>query len=420
MTKSSNQDPYSNNILTTGLGQILTRQKILKSLSKFPIVPRNIHEIPVHIRLHYLMQVRDLHIASSEGVELFMTIDLMMRQSYRYRNPNDPSTWRNISGNTQSYVAPKSPAMVATGVGISGAGKTAAVHHSFNVYPSQVSTHKDFPNTVNGLTQVHWISTDAPSTGKSSDLAENLMTEWDRITGGRRFETSLSRSRRDGLPMLNEWRQVASSHFLGLLHLDEIQNFFKIPTLERRRKAKSADIDLSLSIVEDAILRWLISLTNVWQIPLLLTGTPDGIGALTKRFSTSQRIVTCGYHRISHFESPKDRAYYETFLRALFDYQYVSKKLVLTEEVAEKIFRLTAGIQRIIIILWIAAHRIAFKRKEDDLRIEDFEIAATKHLSILRPAIEAIHSKDPIRYGKFEDLMRRDDEFWSTFWNPNL
>jgi hypothetical protein len=33
--------------------------------------------------------------------------------------------------------------------------------------------------------------------------------------------------------MLNEWLQVASIHFLGVLHLDEIQNFFRIQSLNR-------------------------------------------------------------------------------------------------------------------------------------------------------------------------------------------
>ena len=414
------QNPYADNVLINGLGPILNGQAILKSISKFPPFPIKIEEIPKHIRMHYLVGIRDLHIPSSEGVELFTTIDLMIRQSYRYRNPNEATNWRNISGSSQYYVAPKTPPLAAAVVGYSGAGKTAAAIHSFNVYPQQTFFHETFPNTVNGLTQVNWISTDAPSTGRSTDLAENLMTEWDRITGSNRFESSIRRSRRDGMAMLNEWRQVASAHYLGLLHIDEVQNFFKIPTLERRRKTSSPEVNPGLSIVEDALLRWLISLTNSWQIPLLLTGTPDGIGALTKRFSTSQRIVTCGFHKISHFENAEDRTYRELFLSALFKYQYVSKKLELTSEVAATIFDLTGGIQRIIIILWIAAHRIAFKRKEDDLRIEDFEIAAKKHLSILRPAIEAIHSKDPLRYGQFEDLMRRDDQFWSTFWNTNL
>ena len=46
--------------------------------------------MPYYLRLHYLMNLRDLHIPSKEGASLFATSDLMIRQSYRYRNPALP------------------------------------------------------------------------------------------------------------------------------------------------------------------------------------------------------------------------------------------------------------------------------------------------------------------------------------------
>lgn len=420
MKEHDTNDPYAGNILTYSLGPILTRDAILKAMSKFPKVPKNLHDIPKHIRMHHLLEIRDLHIASEAGADLFTTLDVMIRQGYRYRDPNNPATWRNIGGDKNAYVTPKSPAMAAVAVGISGSGKTETTYRALSIFPAQISVHETFPNSVSGLNQVNWLSTDVASTGKSSDLAENLMREWDRITGGNRFDDTINRPRRDGMQMLNEWRQVASAHFLGLLHLDEVQNFFRIPTIERRRKNKKADIDTELSIVEDALLRWILSLTNIWQIPLLLTGTPDGIGALTKRFSTSQRIVTCGYHRISHFDSADDVIFQDIFLRTLFKYQYVGKKLQLNSSIANLIFELTGGVQRIIIALWISAHRVAYQRNDDELRVEDFVIAANKYLGILRPAIDALLSKDPNQYDHFEDLMKRDDGFWTTFWNPNI
>ena len=409
-------DIYQENILHKCLGPILSPKKALQALSRFPTVPKDLSEIPFHLRMHLLMQIRNLHIPSQAGADLYATIDMMIRQGYSYKNPNDPATWRNVAGEKSIFVAPKSPALSAAAVGISGAGKTEATHRALSMIPHQLFHHESFPNTVNGLTQINWISVDVASSGKSADLATNLMIEWDRITGGDRFTDSLAKPRRDGMHMLNEWRQVAASHFLGLLHLDEVQNFFKIPSLERRRKGKTNE-SLELSIVEDALLKWILSLTNTWQIPVLFTGTPDGIGALTKRFSTSQRLVTCGYHRIAHFENSKDRKYTDFFLKKLFEYQYVSKKLELSSEIADLIFQLTGGVQRIIIALWISAHRVAFQRESDDLRADDFKIAANTYLRILRPAIEAVLSGDPSQLSRFEDLCPKDDNFWAGFWS---
>jgi hypothetical protein len=290
-------DPYNGNRLTQGLGPILSRAETLKALLQLPPKPSNLKNMPAHIRLHYLMSLRDLHIPSLEGARLQATIDLMLRQGYRYRDPDFADTWRMVGAEPGAYKLPRAPASAALAVGYSGTGKTEAVLRNFNIYPSQVIHHKSFPQMANGLAQVIWLSTDVPATGRLEDLAANLMMSWDCATNGTRFAASLAKNRRDGIQMLDEWRQVASSHFLGLLHLDEIQNLFKIQSLERRIKSKNTEEEgRELRIIEDASLKSILNFTNLWQIPLLLSGTPDAVGALTKRLATTQRFVTAGYH----------------------------------------------------------------------------------------------------------------------------
>ena len=97
-------------------------------------------------------------------------------------------------------------------------------------------------------------------------------------------------------------------------------------------------------------------------------------------------------------------------------YQYVATPLAVTAELAELIIHLTAGVQRLIIALWIAAHRVAFERKADDLRLEDFQKAADTYLAPIAPAVAALRSNDPKLMARYEDLIRRDDNYWSTFW----
>lgn len=412
-----NHDPYNGNRLTQGLGPILSRAESLTALVHLPPKPNNLKGMPVHIRLHYLMSLRDLHIPSLEGARLQATIDLMLRQGYRYRDPDLADTWRMVGAEPGAYKLPRAPASAALAVGYSGTGKTEAALRNFNIYPSQLIHHKTFPQMANGLTQVVWLSTDVPATGRLADLAANLMMSWDRATNGTRFVASLAKSRRDGTQMLDEWRQVASSHFLGALHLDEIQNLFKVSSLERRMKSKSTEDGRELRIIEDASLKSILNFTNLWQFPLLLSGTPDGVGALTKRLATTQRLVTAGYHHFSHFQSAHEPRFRDVFFRHLCEYQYVSKTLPATDGFRELIIELTGGLPRIIIALWIAAHRVAFERADDDLRVEDFKKASLSYLSPLGPAISALLSNDPKRMSKFEDLMPRDDGYWAIFWS---
>ncbi len=244
------------------------------------------------------------------------------------------------------------------------------------------------------------------------------MAAWDEATGGKRFESWLRKDKiADGMRALEEWRQVASSHFLGVLHLDEVQNLFKLSGLKQRKARQGGSSSPEISIVEDQLLRWLLQLTNSGRIPLLVSGTPDGIGALTKRLSTLQRINTCGYHALEPFRDPKAPAFSQLFLAQLARYQYVKTPLQVDDQLAKLMIQLTGGIHRLIIALWIAAHRVAFERKDDDLRLTDFTTAAQTWLAPLGPAIGALQSKEPDRLARFEDLVPRDTAFWSKFWS---
>lgn len=424
MSDSTNpMAPYAGNILTQGMGPILCRDDILKALTYLPPPPKNIGSIPKHVRMHYLMSLRDLHIPSLEGARLSETIDLMIRPSYKYRDPKNAQNWGAIGGEHMNHKTVRAPASGATVVGHSGTGKTEAVLRALNHYPNQIIVHDTFPNIVGKHPQVLWQSVDVPATGRAVDLASSLMMNWDMTisrldpNAPRRFDYTLSKTRRDGAQMLDEWRQVASNHYLGLLHLDEVQNFFKLQSLEKRRKRTHDSNGLELSIVEDQLLKWMLTMMNTSQISLLFSGTPDGIGALTKRLSTLERVTGNGYHVFPIFEDATSPMFYDAFFKILARYQYVQKPIEVTPTFAKLIIELSGGVPRILIALWIAAHRVAYERSVDDLRDTDFIQASKTYLSPIAPAIAALRSKDPGRMARYEDLVQRDDGFWGTFWS---
>lgn len=410
-------DPYAGNVLVQSMGPILSRAEVSKRLLVMPPrPPTNIQSIPREVRMHMVMMIRDLHIPQLEELRLHESTDLMMRQNYRYLEPASPKTWGLISGES-SQITRRSwaPAFGAAVEGISGSGKSVAIHNCLSLYP-QVVRHKTFFRMVDGLTQVIWLSAEVPPSGRAPDLAVALMNALMRATGNTRFEKAIAGNWRNGMQMLEEWRQVATAHFLGILHLDEVQNFFKIGTLESRRKRKAGEYAPELSIVEDQCLKWILSLMNTWQIPLLVSGTPDGIGALTKRLSNTQRIVTSGYHPFKHFTEVDDPAFRKVLLPQLGVYQYVKTPLPTDDALAGLIMETTAGVPRLIIALWITAHRVALERTSDDLRLSDFRKAADTYLSPVGPAVAALRSNDPLRMARYEDLVPKDHTFWTQFW----
>lgn len=417
MSNSPSMDPYAGNVLTEGLGHILSAKDALAALIYLPPRPDGLDGMPRHVRLHQLMDVRDLHVPSLVERQLQQTIGLMVRQGYKYRDPRLSTTWGAISGESQRRGNLLPQAVAASVEGLSGVGKTQACLRCLHAFPRQMIGHGSFPRMEGGLQQLVWLSVEVPPSGKAGDLARALMAAWQNAIGGHRFDNWLAKEKiPDGMRALDEWRQVAVAHFLGILHLDEVQNLFKLGSLKQRTDRKGAAGAPALSIVEDQVLRWLLYLTNSGQIPLLVSGTPDGIGALTKRLSTLERLNTVGYHPFEPIRLTTGKDLESSFLGVLAKYQYVRKPIAMDELLARLIIDLTGGIHRIIIALWVAAHRVAFERAQDDLRIEDFTKAASTWLAPLAPAIAALQTKDPARMSRFEDLVRRDTTFWATFW----
>ena len=421
-TSTQEFDPYAGNALISGLGPILPRLEVAKRLIELPPKPpRDIASIPRHIRLHLLMAVLQLHLPSLEELRLFETIDLMIRQNYDRLSPLSPTTWGHVSGHSATTDLPlRATPSAAAVVGISGTGKSEAISRCLSLYPNQVIRHDSFFRMVNGLTQPLFISLNAPYSGKTEDLAIGLMLAYKQATGSSRFDKSLDDVRKNGPRLLQEWLQVASSHFLGLLHIDEIQNLFKLATAANRKQRKLGDRVPELRIVEDQTLKWILTFLNTSRIPLLISGTPDGMSAIQTRISNTQRITSFGHHVFQHFDGNNESTFKKEWLPLLIQYQYVASPLAASDELVELILTKTGGVQRLIIALWIAAHRVAFERKDDDLRLKDFETAANANLALVASAVDALRSNDPRRLERYEDLYPRDPGLWAQIFGPTL
>ena len=410
--------PDTENPLTAHLGGSLSRSQVLRRLEDYPPLPEDVTELPRHERQHHIFAaLRSFHCPGLEEARLQETIDLLLRAGYRDRNPLHARTWRLVSGDpiiSTSGVAAQAPEppLAAVVAGISGSGKTQAVLRCLSLYPAQVLRHTSFPNCAGELDQVVWLSVDVPPSGRIVDLAAALMTAWDTACLDDRFASSLARRRNRGHQVFEEWRQVASSHFLGLLHLDEVQNFFKPPPLDQRERLRRGDVVPELRIVEDECLKSVLTLTNRWRLPLLVSGTHDGVAALMRRLSNAQRLVATGFHAFEPFASADDPRFRKVFLPTLARYQCVKARLPVTDELANLVYSSTGGVQRLIVALWFAAHRISYEKQSDELTLADFDHAARTLLSPVQPAVRALTSQDPGKLSRYEDLVPRIDEAW--------
>lgn len=415
------EDPYPDNCLNAALGAYLSPEEILQAhLDRLPRVPKSIPSIPRHVRMHFLMRLREAHFPSTEDVEFFTTVDLALRASYGRRNPCKAATWATI-GRERPCPEGAHPAMLLCIVGVPGTGKTQISLRALSLYPSQVIGHDSFPNIVGPFRQLAYLSINIPATGKLVDVARTLMIASDKAMHTHRFTEVLDRRRPDGSQMFDEWLEFAESRFLGVLHLDEVQNFFKFETLKARSK-KGSEEKPKLRIADDTALKRILTLSNTSDLVLLLSGSPDGVAALYTRLSTAGRFVVGGSQELHVFHDPHDQRFRGTFMKPLLRYQLVRDKLVDSDDLAIVIIELTGGVPRFIIALWIAAHRVAFARHSssdkdiDDLQIEDLRMAYNLYFTPIVPAIRALRSNDPTLMRQYADLLPEDSIFWSGFW----
>jgi hypothetical protein len=392
---------YRDNPLIEACGPILSKEAMFQKLSHLPEPPSAIRNIPFHERRHMILELWNLHIPTQVGMEIAAVITEMIMQGYSQCRPGTPEFFRRFYKNPLPVFHP-----IASSVeGISGMGKTVAIDRALRLF-NQFVVHKQFPGYVSPVTQLIWLKVDAPASGKLIDLAVNLMRALDNALGTEHFEKALSKNSKRGADLFNEWLGIANKYFLGFIVIDEIQNLFKLAPLKARRSRQDTfSPKHELRLVEDEVLKLILSITNTWGIPVMVSGTPDGIGALGTRMAVAQRIASHGYHQFLRPSSSTDSTFRNCTLEGLAQYQWVTNHVQLDDQFADLFYSLTAGVPRICNALWIAAHSVAFDEGRDELKHNDFIHASERHLSAIKPAVGALLSNDPGRLRRYEDVL---------------
>lgn len=402
-----NVEAYADNVLIEACGPILSPLEMGKRLLHLPPKP-TAQEIaaPNHLKLHYMQRVWQLHLPMESGIELAQSVGVVVRQCYLHRCPTKAKTWEHIYNPSAAYEL--SPVQLAIAViGVSGGGKSQALERALALMP-QVVVHQTFPQLLGAVRQLLWLKVDVPASGRLSDLVEAFAYASDKALGTAYAADISSGRRRKGLVMASEWLARMACHFPGVIVLDELQNLFKVETREARTQAGRKGMRPPLRVVEDEALKFVLTITNTTKIPFIGCGTYDALAALQTRMSTSQRLISGGFHRFDPDQSATHGFFGPRLLPTVLDYQWLPERLELSNELAETAYRLTAGIPRIFLRLWIEAQRRALAVKARRLSVEHLRYAAAHALAPVQPAVNALLSGDQKRLMLYEDLLPQE------------
>jgi len=377
------------NPLLSGLRNYETPQDYKAALEQFPPAPEEIRKLEPLIRLNeQLFKIEDLFILGESQYRTAETIHRMLTGYYRSLMP-----WTSIhiskyyNKQLQGYTKPIGSIIQ----GQPGVGKSVAIHRALCQYP-QVIEHHDFPHFKGKYLQVVWFSVSIRSHSRKGFVTE-LAQAWNGVflrhdpeTPAPIPQSEINKANTDQLFSL--FLTSALVHNLGLIHIDEIQTLFSIVKGKKSANIKSVE---DLSVKDDITMGKILGMFNT-GIPIIISCTSDGAEGLSFRGAISQRLgLNC--IQFDRFKDSKSSSY-KQFLKQLMHYQYIDLPILVTDSLESQLHQLTAGIPRVMVMLFIETQKKALMMGKRSLDPTDFISVYKDFSEDMKKTIIALHNKD--------------------------
>lgn len=339
---------------------MLSGQDLVSTLSIFPEYKDSIRNENQAVRLMALSDLYRLYIPSQMSIEIYSSMYLALlrsmqkkvtktaiRQQYQNHRAIQNQAYRGIMGGADSF----------TIIGDSGIGKTSAISRAVDLITENRVIEMDNPYTK--IMPVLNVQCMWDSSVKGL-LLEILRTVDETLESSYYQYAVKSRATTDNL--IGSVSQVALNH-IGILVIDEIQNIVNSKNGKR-------------------FIAMLLQLINNSGISLCLIGVPDCIPFFEQTFQLSRRLVGLQYSTM-----PFD-AYFESFCKVIFSYQYVQQKSEITPAITEFLYEHSAGVVSVVVSLIHDAQEIGILSGKEVLNLDTLNQAYKQRLSLLHGYIQ--------------------------------
>lgn len=383
---------YQGNPFIEALPPILSSPQAVDALTVEPGYHKSECELDEHYRLHCIQRLFRYFQPLDTHIDIEQRISRSIRQGYVNRNPVRPEYVRRLrqcgeaiqerSFDAVDFRSVKSTAAGFTMIGMSGVGKTTAIDRVLSLYP-QCITHTSYEGQPFYVKQLVWMKLDCPYDGSIKALCLNFFSEADRILESD-YSKKFYAARNTVDTMLPRMAQIASTHGVGLLVIDEIQHL---------SQAKSGG--------SEKMLNFFVTLVNTIGIPVVLIGTSKAMPILQSEFRQARRGSGQGdlfWERMTNDES------WDIMLQTMWKYNWTKKPCSLTKVLKDALYDESQGIIDIAVKLYALAQIKAIADGTEQITPQHIHEVASERLRLVKPMLDALRSGNMKKIMQYEDI----------------
>lgn len=381
---------YNWNPWIEALPPIMDEEEATKKIKSSPQFAATERQLPSEIRGHCIHRLTELCQPFSRHLLLEQAVSRVIRAGYKARNPlrpdfiarlREPELPESVLSALRSDFPYRSSANGFAVFGYSGVGKSTAIERILLTYP-QVIRHIAYEGHPLPYQQVVWLKLDCPHDGSLRALCLTIFQAFDNALGTN-YREKYSKGHKTIEDLILATRQLAWIHALGVLVIDEIQNY---------TQAKTGG--------PDNMLNYLVSLDNMLGVPVITVGTTKAIKNVTRQLRNARRATGQGDFFWDQFEFDDE---WTTLVKVLLKYQWVEEPQEFTEDFSKVLYEESAGITDIAVKLYMMAqYKAIFKGVTLDIPF--LKSIAQECLQLVRPMINALKSRQSVDLQKYEDL----------------
>ena len=339
--------------------EMLSGQELYEKLADIPMYSEEIRGKSQTERLIELSALYEIYLPSEMSIEIYSKLYLALlrslqkkgtntaiQQSYQNHNAIMRRENRGIIGGSDSFSI----------VGCSGIGKSSAINRAISIITQDKMIELHNPSTR----IIPALIVQCPWDASVKSLLLEIIRKSDELLETNYYGNAL-KARATTDVLIGIVSQVALQH-IGLLIIDEVQNCVA------SKNGKG-------------LVAMLTQLINSSGISIGMIGTPETLSLFESAFQLARRSLGLQYNALNNDE------FFSGFCKLLFKYQYVQKKVEITEQMVDWLYEHSGGVTSIVVSLMHDAQEIAILTGYEILDISMLNQAYEKRMQLLHDYI---------------------------------